>query len=105
MIGLSVPLASPLVTYSTASFRRSASPVTSRMLYPLTVGIFRIISSTGIGVLSSLSAPYVGDTLKGQCSDQLGKVRATYGIEDNTRAIAFRDARHFGKYVLLLGYN
>jgi hypothetical protein len=46
-----------LVTYSTATFRRASSPVTSRMLYPLTVGILRIISSTGIGVSSSLSAP------------------------------------------------
>ena len=37
MTGLSAPRARPLVTYCTAAFRRASSPVTSRMLYPLTV--------------------------------------------------------------------
>src|SRR5258707_6971498 len=45
MTGLSAPLARPLTTYSTAAFRRASSPVTSRMLYPLTVGILRITDS------------------------------------------------------------
>ncbi len=33
----------------------------------------------------------------------LGKVRTAYGIEGNARAIAARDAHHFGDHVLLLG--
>src|SRR5258708_21853238 len=47
----------------------------------------------------------VGDTLIGQRGDQLGKVRAAYRIEGNARAIAVRDADHFGDHVLLLGCN
>src|SRR5258708_2046483 len=57
------------------------------------------------GVTLAQCAVDVGDALIGQRGDQLGKVRAAYGIEGNARAIAVRDAHHFGDHVLLLGCN
>src|ERR1700757_2118202 len=104
--GLSAPLASPLVTYSTAAFRRASSPVTSRMLYPLTVAILRIISRCGdLGVILAQRAVDIDDALIGQRGNQLGKVRAANGIEGNACAMAVGDAHHLGDHVLLLGCN
>src|SRR5882757_8698655 len=57
------------------------------------------------GVTLAQYAVDVDDALIGQRGDQLGKVRAAYGIEGNARAIAVRDAHHFGDHVLLLGCN
>src|SRR5258708_16055169 len=54
------------------------------------------------GVTLAQCAVDVGDALIGQRGDQLGKVWAAYRIEGNARAIAVRDAHHFGDPRLLL---
>jgi hypothetical protein len=57
------------------------------------------------GAILAQCAVDLGDAVEGQRGDQLGKVRATDGIEGNARAISVRDAHHFGDHVLFLCCN
>ena len=72
------------------------SPATNRMLYPLTVGIFRIVSSTAIGVETSLVRHRCRRCPERSVRRSAWKTRSADGIEDNARAIAARDAHHLG---------